>query len=432
MIKDFILPDIGEGIVECEVSEWLVSEGDWIEEDQPVCDVLTDKALVQIPAMQAGRVKKLYYGKGDVARVHEPLFAVEVPEEPDGGDEGGGAEGGAEATSPASEGEGTGERERAATPTERTAIHETGANAVRPGPVPASPAVRRLARELGVDLRQVPGSGKKGRVYKEDVRAFAEGAGQRAAATEPPSAVATGSGAGEGEIIRREPLKGVRAAMARQMSASASTIPHYTYSDDVDVTELLVVHRTVREHYREELRVTLMPFFIKALSLTLRVFPQLNATFDDEAAEICYHRHHNIGVAVDAAQGLMVPNIKAVETLSLVALAKSLNELVEAARVGRVRAEDMKGGTISISNIGAIGGTVATPIINKPELAIAALGATQRLPRFDVDGSVVARDILPVSWSADHRVVDGATMARFSNHWKRLLEQPALMLAEAG
>ncbi|MCS4503770.1 2-oxo acid dehydrogenase subunit E2 [Arhodomonas aquaeolei] len=437
MIKDFILPDIGEGIVECELSEWLVEEGDNVEEDQPVCDVMTDKALVQIPAMETGRVVKRYYAKGEIARVHEPLFAIEVA-----GEDGDAAEpgGGNAATAPATD------SDRSPAPPAEPA---SGGEAVSPaaagdgngrsagpaGRVPASPAVRRLARELGVDVHAVPGSGKKGRVYKEDVRAFAEAgtAPAKGAEAAAPASASSGAATGGGdEVIRREPLKGVRAAMARQMSASARTIPHYTYADEVDVAALTEVYAEIRDHYREEVRITLMPFFVKALSLTLRAFPQLNATFDDEHEEIHYHRRHNIGVAVDAAHGLVVPNIKGVESLSLLATAKALNELVEAARAGRVAAEDMKGGTITISNIGAIGGTVATPIINKPELAIVALGATQRLPRFDAEDRVVARRIMPISWSADHRVIDGATMARFSNHWKRLLEQPALMLAEAG
>lgn len=423
MIKDFILPDIGEGIVECELVEWLVEEGDRIEEDQPVCDVMTDKALVQIPAMTAGKVVKFYHKKGDIAKVHEPLFAVEVE-----GEAGGEAETAAAAAEPAAAPETPSETAHAAEPEEAPAAEaEAAPPGEHEGPVPASPAVRRLARELDVDLRRVPGSGKKGRVYKDDVRAFAEG--RTAAPTPSPAKAAAGD---TGDIVKREPLKGVRAAMAKQMAASASTIPHYTYSDDVDVTDLLPVHQQVKANYRDELRVTLMPFFIKALSLTLRVFPQLNATFHDDANEIRYHRHHNIGVAVDGAQGLMVPNIKNVEERSILDVAKALNDVVEAARVGRVPADDMKGGTITISNIGAIGGTVATPIINKPELAIVALGSIRRLPRFDDDGNVVARDILTISWSADHRIVDGATMARFSNHWKRLLEQPALMLADLG
>jgi len=415
MITDFILPDIGEGIVECELVEWLVDEGDSIEEDQPVCDVMTDKALVQIPSMLTGKVVRLYHRKGDVARVHEPLFAVEVAEEAAA----------AGATDPG---------EARPEPDTSSGTETTVPAAARPGErVPASPAVRRLARELGVDINRVPGSGDKGRVFKDDVRAFAGSGGVPSDAEQAGGATARERGGKrEDNVLRREPLKGVRAAMARQMARSASTIPHYTYCDEVDLTDLLPVHRQVKAAYRDELRVTLMPFFIKALSLTLTRFPQLNATFDDEAEEVCYRSHHNIGVAVDGAQGLMVPNLKAVESRSLLDVAKALNDIVEAARVGRVPQEDLGGGTITISNIGAIGGTVATPIINKPELAILALGATRRLPRFDAGGGVTGRDIMPVSWSADHRVVDGATMARFSNHWKRLLEEPALMLAELG
>jgi 2-oxoisovalerate dehydrogenase E2 component (dihydrolipoyl transacylase) len=409
--EDFILPDIGEGIVECEIVDWLVSEGDDIVEDQPVCDVMTDKALVQIPAKYSGKITKLYYAKGEIAKVHSPLFAM--------------THAGSVATST---------KAAAAVQTKTSCAvaqqqqQNTAQSAAASGKALASPAVRRLARELSIDLTKVPGSGDKGRVYKEDVRAFAKGKVEQQAVvksvvtTTVPASMASGG-------KRVEPIKGIKAVMARQMMESVSTIPHFTYCEEIDLTELIALRASLKEQYAKQgVKLTMMPFFIKALSLAINQFPIMNTQVNADCTELTYFDDHNIGIAVDSKVGLLVPNIKGCQQKSVIDIAQALTRLTDLAREGRVSPADLKGGTISISNIGALGGTVATPIINKPEVAIVALGKVQTLPRFNAKGEVEARQLMQVSWSGDHRVIDGGTIARFTNLWKQYLEQPATML----
>ena len=286
----------------------------------------------------------------------------------------------------------------------------------------ASPAVRRVARELGVNIHEVPGSGKKGRVYKEDVIAYNDNQGQVVALASTSTPQVSGG-------IRTEPIRGVKAAMAKAMVASVSTIPHFTYCEEIDLTDLIALRLSLKEEYaKQDIKVTMMPFFMKAMSLALNEFPLVNARANDECTELTYFDDHNIGMAVDSKVGLLVPNVKQVQSKSIVDLAMDITRLTNDARSGRVSPDDLKGGTISISNIGAIGGTVATPIINKPESAIVALGKVQQLPRFNDKGEVEARSIMQVSWSGDHRIIDGGTIARFSNLWKDYLENPSRML----
>ena len=415
-LEDFILPDIGEGIVECEIVEWLIKEGDVLAEDQPVCDVMTDKALVQIPAKYAGKVVKLHYAKGEIAKVHSPLFQQEIA--------------GASTAAPAV----------VATPvaapvcaakSASVAAASTAAPAGN-GKALASPAVRRLARELSIDLSLVPGSGDKGRVYKDDVKAYANGGATSAvakvAATPVKAAAATAVVTSAGGS-RVEPIKGIKAAMARQMQDSVSTIPHFTYCEEIDLTELIALRGQLKDQYAKQgIKLTLMPFFMKAMSLAIKQFPIMNSQVNSDCSELTYFDDHNIGMAVDSKVGLLVPNIKGCQNKSIVQIAQELTKLTDAAREGRVSPAELKGGTITISNIGAIGGTVATPIINKPEVAIVALGKTQLLPRFNAKGEVEGRSLMQISWSGDHRVIDGGTIARFTNLWKSYLEQPSSML----
>ncbi|NKC18703.1 MULTISPECIES: dihydrolipoyllysine-residue acetyltransferase [Pseudoalteromonas] len=418
VLEDFILPDIGEGIVECEIVEWLVAEGDEIKEDQAVCDVMTDKALVQIPAKYDGIVEKLYYQKGEIAQVHSPLFQMKLASSHAG-----------KSDDPIADVH----KPKESTAHTTTASNEATRSLPKNGKAIASPAVRRKAREVGVDLSEVPGSGKNGRVYKEDIEHFLEhgvsdSSTSNEASTTVQSQTQKPTPISEGGK-RVEPLRGMKAAMAKQMVASVSTIPHFTYCDEIDLTDLIALRGALKEQYAKQgVKLTMMPFFIKALSLAINEFPILNAKVNDDCTEITYFDDHNIGMAVDSKLGLLVPNIKSCQSKSIVEVAQSVTELTEAAREGRVSPDSLKGGTISISNIGAIGGTVATPIINKPEVAIVALGKVQQLPRFDAQGNVVARSIMQVSWSGDHRIIDGGTIARFNNLWKTFLEEPAKMM----
>jgi 2-oxoisovalerate dehydrogenase E2 component (dihydrolipoyl transacylase) len=224
-------------------------------------------------------------------------------------------------------------------------------------------------------------------------------------------------------------MKGIRAVMAEQMMKSVSTIPHFTYAEEIDVSACNDLRRSLNNGLKEaDTRLTLMSFFIKSLSLALHEFPIVNSHMSENGQEILQHKAHNIGMAVDSPMGLLVPNVKNVEQLSLLEIADEVKRLTEAGRAGRLAPEDMKGGTLTISNIGAIGGTVTTPIINTPEVAIVGIGRIQKLPRFDADGNVVSQEIICVSWSGDHRVIDGGTIARFNNAWKNLLERPQEML----
>ena len=213
------------------------------------------------------------------------------------------------------------------------------------------------------------------------------------------------------------------------MQNSVSTIPHFTYCEEIDLTELIALRGELKEVYaKQDIKLTMMPFFMKAMSLAIKEYPVVNSKVNDDCTELTYFNDHNIGMAVDSKVGLLVPNIKQVQTKSILDLANDIMRLTNDARSGRVASEDLKGGTITISNIGAIGGTVATPIINKPEVAIVALGKLQKLPRFNEQGDVEARSIMQVSWSGDHRVIDGGTIARFCNLWKSFLEKPSHML----
>lgn len=410
-LEDFILPDIGEGIVECEIVEWLVEEGQTIAEDQAVCDVMTDKALVQIPAKHHGIVERLYYKKGDIAKVHSPLFQMRI----------------------AGNGPVT-ELKVDITPVVVAGNPSTMASSAVKAPVAsgkavASPAVRRRARELDVNLSEVPGTGKNGRIYKEDVERYLQGAHLTGDVTTTSAAQVQNAATVTTAHTRVEPIRGIKAAMAKQMVASVSTIPHFTFSDEIDLTDIIALRQSLKAEYQaQDIKLTMMPFFVKALSLAITEFPVLNSQVNDECTELTYFSDHNIGMAVDSKIGLLVPNIKQCQTKSIVDVAKEITRLTNAAREGRVAPDDLKGGTISISNIGAIGGTTATPIINKPEVAIVALGKVQHLPRFDAQGNVVSRAIMQVSWSGDHRVIDGGTIARFNNLWKTYLEQPSKML----
>ena len=228
---------------------------------------------------------------------------------------------------------------------------------------------------------------------------------------------------------RTEKVRGIQAAMAKQMSASVYTIPHFTVSDELVMDNLMSLRSTLKPAFEEKgVKLSFMPFFVKAMSLALNEFPIINSQLNEDATEITYFDDHNIGFAVDSKIGLLVPNIKGVQRLSLLDIAQQMQQIIEQAREGRVAGEHLKGGTISISNIGAIGGITATPVINKPEAAIVALGKTQKLPRFDDNGNVTAQHIMAVNWSGDHRLIDGATMVRFNNLWMSYLMQPEKML----
>lgn len=443
-IEDFILPDIGEGIVECEIVKWNVAEGDEIEEDQAVVEVMTDKAVVEIPAKNAGTVHRLYYAQGDIAKVHSALFALEVDGEASA----------TNSTADASPSSHTGSSNVASQSSVQTQTNGLSSQSTQVAPskfsdgeyeppiaiegkVLASPAVRRVAREKNIDLSSVKGSGKKGRILKSDVLNLQQPSVGSSTQSAPSSSSSSTSQKGDSSSVntvvkgsvRTEKVRGIQAAMAKQMSASVYTIPHFTVSDELVMDNLMSLRKLLKPEFEaKNVKLSFMPFFVKAMSLALNEFPVVNSQLNEDATEISYFADHNIGFAVDSKIGLLVPNIKRVQDLSLLEIAVQMQDIIEQARAGRVAGEHLKGGTISISNIGAIGGITATPVINKPEAAIVALGKTQKLPRFDDEGNVSAQNIMAVNWSGDHRIIDGATMVRFNNLWMSYLTQPEKML----
>jgi 2-oxoisovalerate dehydrogenase E2 component (dihydrolipoyl transacylase) len=416
-MSDFLLPDIGEGIVECEVVEWRVAEGDQIEEDQPIVEVMTDKALVEITAPEAGIVTKLYVAQGQIAKVHAPLYAYQVD----------GASNNMSEAEPETAQSVSSDKPKTPEPSTTSVAPAAGRLYDK---VPASPAVRRLVREHSLQLTEIAGSGKDGRVLKEDVLAHLDQASPGAASANNNGVSSqTVKNPTETQAPRVEPLRGVRAVMAKRMVEAASTIPHFHYGEEIDVTALLALRERLKSLAEAQgERLTLMPFFMKAMALAVAEEPIVNAQLNAAGDELHYYHQCNIGMAVDSKSGLMVPNVKNVERLTLLEIAREVGRLTTSAREGRVDQADLKGGTISISNIGALGGTYAAPIINAPEAAIVAIGKTQWLPRFDEQGAVQRRAIMTITWAGDHRFIDGGTIARFCNAWKAFLEAPETML----
>ena len=422
-IEAFILPDIGEGIVECEIVKWCIQEGDLVEEDQVVVEVMTDKAVVEIPAKYQGKVVKLHYQQGDIAQVHTPLFDQLIQ-----------SDGVAMSITP--------EQSTASTDTamQTDVSDNTQSNRAK---ALASPAVRRIAREYKINIAIVSGSGKKGRVLKQDIESYMQSqnqptaaANKAASAQQPSITVANPSGPSSANNIGQQAdvskviaMRGIKAAMAKQMLASVSTIPHFTVSDELIMDNLIALRSQLKPEFEQQgVKLSFMPFFIKSLSLALKSFPEINSRLTKDESELHYLSSHNIGMAIDSKIGLLVPNIKNVQNLSLFEVAQECERIINAAREGKLSNTDLSNGTISISNIGALGGMTATPVINKPEVAIVALGKTQKLPRFNDAGEVIAQSIMMLNWSGDHRVIDGATMVRFNNLWMSYLQSPEKML----
>ncbi len=422
-IEAFILPDIGEGIVECEIVKWCIQEGDLVEEDQVVVEVMTDKAVVEIPAKYQGKVVKLHYQQGDIAQVHTPLFDQLIQ-----------SDGVAGSITPEQL---TSSTDTAMQTDVSENIQSNRAKAL------ASPAVRRIAREYKINIASVSGSGKKGRVLKQDIESYmqsqnqpTQAANKAASAQQPSITVASPSGPSsannigqQAEVSKVIAMRGIKAAMAKQMMASVSTIPHFTVSDELVMDNLIALRSQLKPEFEKQgVKLSFMPFFIKSLSLALKSFPEINSRLTKDESELHYLSSHNIGMAIDSKIGLLVPNIKNVQNLSLFEVAQECERIINAAREGKLSNTDLSNGTISISNIGALGGMTATPVINKPEVAIVALGKTQKLPRFNDAGEVIAQSIMMLNWSGDHRVIDGATMVRFNNLWMSYLQSPEKML----
>jgi pyruvate dehydrogenase complex dihydrolipoamide acetyltransferase long form len=415
---DFELPELGENIHSGDVVNVLVHEGDRIAANDGVVELETDKAVVEIPCPHGGRVLKLHVRKGETIRVGQPILTVEAEEAAP-----------VAAPQPAPTSEPPLAASQPATPVAKPQAAAGAALPAKPqAAVPAGPAARRVARELGVDLTAVRGSGRQGRITLEDVQAAAaakpQAAGESQAAPGQPGQDAWGS-------VRRERISRIRRTIAEQMVHSATTIPHVTNFDDADVTDLERIRQGMPPGtLGPNVKLTLLALVMKAVAACLRRHPVLNASFDEPNDQIVYKDYVNLGIAVDTPRGLVVPSVRHADRLTVAELAQALATIAQRARGGQFGVEDLRGGTFTISNMGAVGGTYSTPIINHPEVAILLLGRARWLPvvRGEGHGRIEPRLMLPLSLSYDHRLVDGAVAARFLNDLIHTLENPGVLL----
>jgi pyruvate dehydrogenase E2 component (dihydrolipoamide acetyltransferase) len=433
MAIDFKLPNLGENVDSGDIVSVLVNEGDTISAEQGVFEVETGKAVVELPCPHAGRISKIHVQKGTKVKVGETLLTVENN---GGAPAAAPAKAAAPAAAPATS-KPAATNGSASQPTASQKPAPTAASGRMPAPTdktpPAGPATRRLARQLGVDLVSVSGTGPGGRITEDDVRSAAQSGTTLAKAPEksakPAVVLPLGEGADSWGPIRRDQMPRIRKTIAINMAKSSNTIPHVTNFDDADVTDLENLRKNGLANFVDPtIKLTMMPFVIKAVATALKLHPTINCSIDVDAEQITYKDYVNIGIAVDTERGLVVPVIRDADKLSIPALAKQLMSIAEKARDGKLSLDEMRGGTFTISNLGAVGGTYSTPIINSPEVAILLTGRSRKLPVVMEDDSVKPRLMMPMSLSYDHRIIDGATAARFLNEVNGLLKMPGRML----
>ena len=451
MPTEFQLPDLGENIEGGDVISVLVKEGDILATDQPVIELETDKAVIEIPSSVSGRVKEVLVKEGGRASVGQPILTVD-PET--------GSAAGSELATPAADSDSepepapeeltepppeTRESGSAAIGSESgSAAAERGLEspeAVEPDPLPASgksvpaaPSVRRLAREIGVDIALVGGSGPGGRISQEDVKAYARklnaqraifpaAAGSQAVAASLPDFSQWGE-------VERRPMSNVRRVTAERLSHAWSTIPHVTQFDKADITD---VERWRREFGEKAAaagaKLTVTAVILKVAAAALKVFPQFNTSIDMAGKEVIFKHYYHIGVAVDTDRGLLVPVVRDVDKKNIVELAVELSRTAEKARAGKITPDDMHGGCFTVSNLGGIGGTAFAPIVNPPQVAILGVARGAREPVF-AEGEFKPRLMMPLALSYDHRQIDGADGARFLRWVAQALENPFLLLLE--
>jgi pyruvate dehydrogenase E2 component (dihydrolipoamide acetyltransferase) len=396
MAKQFRFPDVGEGITEGEVVRWLVKEGDEVKADQTLAEIETDKAIVEIPSPHAGTVLRLHFKEKEIVKVGQVLVTIgekgeAVPEV--------GAEERAEARG-------------------AVAVRAAAVPPVPAGEIQATPRVRKLAQEMRIDLAAVPGTGPGGRITEDDVRS----AKQRPAEKKLEIKVKA-----KYDIfgdLERIPLRGIRRTTAKHMRESLDKAAHVTHCDEAEATKLTALREAMKvEAGAKGLKLTFLPFIVKAVIEALKLHPTLNAVLDDEEEEIVVKKYYNIGIAVDVPDGLIVPVVKMADQKSVLDIAEEIQNLAKVARERTLDLADLKGGTFSITNVGVIGGYAATPIINYPEVAILATMKIEDRAKV-ANGTVVVRKTLPLCLSFDHRVIDGAEAARFTKDLIRFLEEP--------
>lgn len=455
---EFLLPDIGEGVAEGEIVKWHVKPGDRVKEEQDFVEVMTDKATVMIPCPVTGVLATLLAQEGQVVPVHAPIASFsEVTGGRLAGAHGKGGHSPAAAPAAAAAAHGaSGTNGQNGNGSSATALLDAPA-----GRVLATPATRRRARELSVDIRRLRGSGPHGRVTRDDVERAASGASAPTTAQPRPSVVEpkaapvtrheapaptrheapttapraplarTPLPAGVSEEEERVPLRGVRRKIAEFLSHSKRTAAHYTYVEEVDVTALVALRERLKPMGEARgAKVTYLSFIVKAVCRALAQHPKINAAMDDARQEIVYKRHMHIGIASDTPQGLVVPVLKHADRRSLLDIAREIQRLGEGARGGNLPLEDLQGGTFTITSAGHIGGLLATPILNYPEAAIMGVHKIKKRPIVTADDRIVVGQVMYLSLSLDHRVIDGADAARFMNDVVKYLEDPELFVLE--
>jgi 2-oxoisovalerate dehydrogenase E2 component (dihydrolipoyl transacylase) len=424
-IETHILSDIGEGVKEVQIIQWFVEEGAQIEEWGPLCEVQSDKAAVEITSKYTGVIKKLHFQRDAVVQVGDAMVDIEVE----------GRDGDAEQSSSTAEAEQQAqEREQAA---EDTPAEQPRQESLPPNPEPeskpkgkhaslATPAVRGMLKEHNLAIEDIEGTGRDGRVLKEDVLNHVNKKPQPA---ESPSSASLTAGP---QTETNKPLTAIQSAMFKSMTASL-TIPHFLYTDTVNITTLAALRARLNANRDASTpKLTYMPFILKAVSLALQKYPLLNARLDTSASrpQLQLRSQHNIGVAMDTPAGLLVPVIPSAQSLSISSLATNLGALAEKARANKLSGTDLAGGTITVSNVGSIGGEVVAPVLVEGQLAICGVGKIKEVPVFDTEGKIQKALVVQMSWSADHRVVDGATMARAAECVKQYLEEPGRMVLD--
>jgi 2-oxoisovalerate dehydrogenase E2 component (dihydrolipoyl transacylase) len=411
MAFEFRLPDIGEGVAEGEVVKWLVQEGAEVKENQPLVEIMTDKVNVEIPSPRKGTILKLMAKEGGVVKVGQVLLVIGEKAE--------------QGSTPAAAAETA--TAKSATVAQKPSSPVAPVRPIEAVPkmsreILATPATRKLARDLGIDLATVQGTGPAGRITDEDVRRFRD-VGRGAAAVAVTVAGLRG-------IEERIPMRGIRRRVAEHMVKSRDSAAQVTHVDEVDMSEVVHLREKAKASAEKRgIKLTYLPFIIKALVLALKKYPYLNASLDDEKQEIVLKKYYNIGIATDTDQGLVVPVLKGAEHKSITQLAEEISKLSEKARSGQLTLDEVQGSTFTVTNVGGIGGVFATPIINYPEVAILGVHKITRRPVVK-DSQIVIRDMTYLSVSFDHRVLDGAMAAHFMNAIKQYLEDPKLLLLE--
>ncbi|QQK76785.1 2-oxo acid dehydrogenase subunit E2 [Salicibibacter cibarius] len=426
MAYKFELPDIGEGIHEGEIVTWFVKKGDKVEEDDVLCEVQNDKAVVEIPSPVDGTILDVKVEENTTVTVGDVIITIDDgsgPEEEDNNED--------EPSAAESKSDDEKKEEEAAEKEDKKDEGQQEDSDEDNKRVIAMPSVRKYAREQNVNIIDVKGTGRNGRVLKDDVDAFMSGDSEAGEQAEKPAEEKEAAPKAAADVSEeRVPLKGIRKTIANAMVHSKRTAPHVTHMDEVEVSALVANRKRFKPVAAEkDIKLTYLPYVVKAYTSALREYPVLNASIDDENEEIVYKKDFNVGIAADTDRGLMVPVVGQADRKSIFMLADEINELAQKAKDGKLASTDMQGGTSTISNVGSANGAFFTPVINHPEVAILGIGRIEEKAVVR-DGEVVVRPMLALSLSYDHRLIDGVTAQQALNHVKRLLNDPELIMME--